>query len=210
MRVRGAALALGIAMTGASAWAAEPAKEGADLLARGQKIAAQVCAACHGPDGNSPLPENPKLAGQVADYIAKQLADYKAGKERKNPIMAAMAQPLSEEDMRAVAAYYSAQKPRPGAARNKETVAVGQKLYRGGNAESGVPACSACHGPSGAGVPAQFPRVAGQLADYTTAQLKAFRAGERANDPNRTMRALAERLSDREIAALAEYISGLR
>jgi cytochrome c553 len=196
-------------MTGASAWAAEPAKEGADLLARGQKIAAQVCAACHGPDGNSPLPENPKLAGQVADYIAKQLADYKAGTERKNPIMSAMAQPLSEEDMRAVAAYYSAQKPRPGAARNKETVAVGQKLYRGGNAESGVPACSACHGPAGGGIPAQFPQLSGQHASYTAAQLRAFRSVERANDPNQMMRAIAARMSEQEIAAVADYIAGL-
>jgi cytochrome c553 len=208
MRVRRAALAMSFAIAGAGAWAAEPAKDGADL-ARGQKIAAEVCAACHGPDGNSPLPENPKLAAQAADYIAKQLADYKAGKERKSPIMSPMAAPLSEADMRAVAAHYAVQKPRPGAARNKETVSLGQKLYRGGNSATGVPACSGCHGPDGAGIPAQYPRLSGQHAQYTVAQLRAFRAMERSNDPNQMMRAIAARMSDQEIAAVADYISGL-
>ncbi len=208
MRVRRAALAVSFAIAGAGAWAAEPAKDGADL-ARGQKIAAEVCAACHGPDGNSPLPENPKLAAQAADYIAKQLADYKAGKERKSPIMSPMAAPLSEADMRAVAAHYAVQKPRPGAARNKETVSLGQKLYRGGNSTTGVPACSGCHGPDGAGIPAQYPRLSGQHAQYTVAQLRAFRAMERSNDPNQMMRAIAARMSDQEIAAVADYISGL-
>jgi cytochrome c553 len=199
---------MSFAIAGAGAWAAEPAKDGADL-ARGQKIAAEVCAACHGPDGNSPLPENPKLAAQAADYIAKQLADYKAGKERKSPIMSPMAAPLSEADMRAVAAHYAVQKPRPGAARNKETVSLGQKLYRGGNSATGVPACSGCHGPDGAGIPAQYPRLSGQHAQYTVAQLRAFRAMERSNDPNQMMRAIAARMSDQEIAAVADYISGL-
>jgi cytochrome c553 len=199
---------MGIVIAGASAWAAEPAKDGVDR-ARGQKIAGEVCAACHGPDGNSPLPENPKLAAQVADYIAKQLADYKAGKERKSPIMSPMAAPLSEADMRAVAAHYAAQKPRPGAARNKETVSLGQKLYRGGNPTTGVPACSGCHGPAGAGIPAQYPRLSGQHAQYTAAQLRAFRSDERSNDPNQTMRAIAERMTDAEIAAVADYIAGL-
>jgi cytochrome c553 len=208
MRVWRAALAMSFAIAGAGAWAAEPAKDGADL-ARGQKIAAEVCAACHGPDGNSPLPENPKLAAQAADYIAKQLADYKAGKERKSPIMSPMAAPLSEADMRAVAAHYAVQKPRPGAARNKETVSLGQKLYRGGNPATGVPACSGCHGPDGAGIPAQYPRLSGQHAQYTVAQLRAFRSVERSNDPNQMMRAIAARMSDQEIAAVADYISGL-
>ena len=169
---------------------------------------AKPCAACHGPDGNSVSPEFPRIAGQHYDYLVKALERYKSG-ERKNPIMAAMAQPLAAEDMRAVAAYYSAQKPRPGAARNKETVAVGQKLYRGGNAESGVPACSACHGPAGGGIPAQFPQLSGQHARYTAAQLRAFRSVERANDPNQMMRAIAARMSEQEIAAVADYIAGL-
>ena len=208
MRVRRAVLAMSIAIAGANAWAAEPAKDGADL-ARGQKIAAEVCAACHGPDGNSPLPENPKLAAQAADYVAKQLADFKAGKERKSPIMTPLAAPLSEADMRAVAAHYAAQKPRPGAARDKDTVSLGQKLYRGGNSTTGVPACSGCHGPAGAGIPAQYPRLSGQHAQYTVAQLRAFRSVERSNDPNQTMRAIAARMSDQEIAAVADYIAGL-
>jgi cytochrome c553 len=209
MKVRKAALAFGIAMVGAGAWAAETVKSGPDL-ARGQKIAAEVCAACHGADGNSTLPANPKLAAQIADYTAKQLADYKANKERKNPIMMAMAAPLTEDDMRAVAAYFASQKARPGAARNKETVNQGQELYRGGNAATGVPACSGCHGPTGAGIPAQYPRLSGQFADYTATQLRAFRSIERANDPNQTMRAIAARMSDQEIAAVADYIAGLQ
>ena len=195
-------------MAGASAWAAEPAKGGPDL-ARGQKIAAEVCAACHGPDGNSPLPENPKLAAQVADYTAKQLADFKAGKERKSAIMAPMVAPLSAADMQAVAAHYAAQKPRPDAARNRQTVSLGEKLYRAGNAEKGVPACSGCHGPAGAGVAALYPRLSGQHAQYTATQLRAFRSDERSNDPNETMRMIAERMSDQEIAAVADYIAGL-
>lgn len=206
MRVRGAALAVGLVVAGAVAWAAEPAKPD---LARGQKIAGEVCAACHGPDGNSPLPENPKIAAQPAAYIFKQLSDYKAGKERKDPIMSAIAAPLSVEDMRAVAAHYASQKPRPGAARNKETVEMAQRLYRAGNPETGVPACSGCHGPAGAGIPAQYPRLSGQHAQYTAHELRAFRSGERSNDPNQMMRAIASRLSDAEIEAVADYISGL-
>jgi cytochrome c553 len=209
MRVRAAALAAVIAWAGPSAWAAESAK-GAPDLARGQKLATEVCAACHGADGNSVLPANPKLAAQIADYTAKQLADYKANKERKNPIMMAMAAPLSADDMRALAAYFASQKPKSGAARNKETVALGQKLYRGGNAATGVPACAGCHGPDGSGIPAQYPRLSGQFADYTATQLRAFRSIERANDPNQTMRNIAARMSDQEIAAVADYIAGLQ
>jgi cytochrome c553 len=205
MRVRAAALAISLVFAGAGAWAAEPAKPD---LARGQKLAAQVCAACHGPDGNSPLPENPKIAAQPADYLAKQLHEYKSG-ERKDPIMSAMAAPLSAEDISAVSAYYASQKPRPGAARNKETVELGQKLYRAGNGARGVPSCSACHGPDGAGIPSQYPRLSGQHAQYTAEQLRAFRSGERSNDVNEMMRMIADRLSDEEIAAVADYISGL-
>lgn len=208
MKVRGAALALAVWLAGAGAWAAETAKGGPDI-ARGQKIATEVCAACHGADGNSTVAANPKLAAQIADYTAKQLADYKSNKERKNPIMMAMAAPLSEDDMRAVAAFFASQKAQPGAARNKETVSLGQKLYRSGNAATGVPACAACHGPAGTGIPAQYPRLSGQFAAYTAAQLRAFRSAERANDPNQTMRMIAARLSDQEIAAVADYIAGL-
>lgn len=181
---------------------------------KGQQISGQVCAACHGADGNSPLAPNPNLAGQHADYTQKQLMNFKpqGGKpaERPSAIMAGMVANLSAEDMGNLAAYFEAQKPRPRAARDAELVKLGQSIYRGGILSKSVAACTACHGPNGAGVPAQFPRLAGQFSEYTTAQLKAFRSGERANDPNRTMRAVAERLSDKEIAAVAEYIAGLR
>lgn len=186
------------------------AKPAAPDLARGQKLAGEVCAACHGPDGNSPLPENPRIAGQVADYIAKQLVDYKAAKERKNPIMQAIAAQLSEDDIRAVSAYFARQEPRPGTARGQELVALGQKIYRGGIGAAGVPACSSCHGPAGVGVPSLYPQLAGQHAQYTAAQLRAFRSSERLNDPNQMMRTIASRLSEREIAAVSEYIAGLR
>jgi len=190
-----------------SALAAEP--KGPDLVA-GQKIATQVCAACHGANGQSAIAANPHLAGQHAEYIQKQLADFKNNKDRKNAVMMSMAQPLSPDDMKSVAAHYAAQKSKPGAAANKDLVPLGQKIYRGGNAATGVPACSGCHGPNGSGIPAQYPRIAGQFAEYTAAQLKAFRSMERANDPNQMMRAVAARLTDQEIAAVAEYLAGLQ
>lgn len=179
-------------------------------LAAGQKIATQVCAACHGANGQSAIAANPHLAGQHAEYLYKQLVDFKADKERKNAVMMSMVQPLSTDDMKAVAAHYAAQQPKPGAAAKKDVVALGQKIYRGGNAATGVPACSGCHGPNGSGIPAQYPRIGGQFSDYTAAQLKAFRAAERANDPSQMMRAVAARMTDQEIAAVAEYVSGLK
>lgn len=182
--------------------------------AKGQQIAQQVCAACHGPDGNSPLPANPKIAGQFADYLAKQLVNFKpqpAKKaERENPIMAGMVANLSGEDMRNVALYYSSQKLRPEGAKDKDLAARGQKLYRGGNPAAGVAACSGCHGPDGAGIPGLYPRISGQFAPYLEAQLVAFKTGARANDPNAMMRSIASRLSEAEIKAVAEYASGLR
>jgi len=195
------------AIVATGAWAQGPAKVDP---ANGQKIAAQVCAACHGADGNSAAPANPHLAGQHPEYLAKQLRDFKGNKERKNPVMMGMSAPLSPQDMLDVSAWYAEQKPKPGAARDKDLVALGQKLYRGGNAATGVPACAGCHGPSGAGMPAQYPRLAGQFADYTAAQLKAFRGEERANDANAMMRGITARMSDREIRAVAEYLAGLR
>lgn len=182
--------------------------------AKAQTLVTQVCAGCHGADGNSAQTANPSLAGQHADYTLKQLMNFKPqdGKapERANAVMAAIVAPVSTDDLRGLAAYFEGQKPRSRAARDPQLVKLGQAIYRGGNAARGIAACTACHGPNGAGVPAQFPRLAGQYAEYTVAQLKAFRAGERSNDPNRMMRALAEKLSDREIAAVAEYIAGLR
>lgn len=181
--------------------------------AKAQEIVKQVCSSCHAADGNSTIPVNPRLAGQHADYILKQLKNFKAegGKPaaRPNPVMNGMVAGLSAQDMVSLAAYFSSQKPKPAAAHNPELVKIGQGIYRAGIASKGVPACAGCHSPDGAGVPAQFPRLAGQHPEYTIAQLKNFRVGERANDPNRMMRATAEKLSDKEIAALAEYIVGL-
>jgi cytochrome c553 len=195
----------------AAAGAQAPAKPDP---AKGQAIAAQVCAACHANDGNSPTAANPKIAGQIPEYLAKQLANFKpqGGKkaERENAIMAGMVASLSDADMKSLATYFGSQKLKPAAATDKELAALGQKLYRGGKAASGLPACSGCHGPTGSGMPSQYPRIAGQYVEYTEAQLKAFRAGTRTNDPNGMMRAVAERLNDREIRALAEYVAGLR
>ncbi|HTD91984.1 MAG TPA: c-type cytochrome [Burkholderiales bacterium] len=182
--------------------------------AKGQEIVGKVCAACHGPDGNSPLPVNPSLAGQHPEYIYKQLGNFKSkdGKpaERNNPVMAGMVATLSDDDMKNVAAYYSSQTPRPHAARDPELVKQGQRIFRGGIAAKSTAACASCHSPNGAGLPAQYPRVSGQHAEYIAAQLKAFRAGERNNDFNSMMRTVAGKLSDREIAAVSEYIAGLR
>jgi len=175
---------------------------------KAQSIVNQVCAACHGVDGNSLLPANPSLAGQHADYVYKQLVEFKSG-ARVNAIMAGMVANLSPDDMHNLAAYYSSQTPRKTGARDKDAVEQGRKLYRGGNASNGTAACAGCHSPDGAGIPAQFPRLANQHPDYVIAQLKAFRAGERANDPNQMMRSTAAKLSDKDIAALAQYVSGL-
>jgi cytochrome c553 len=183
-------------------------------LARGESIAAQVCAACHAADGNSTAPANPKIAGQIPEYLNKQLSDFKPkdGKkpERESPVMMGMAAILSEADMRSLAAYYAAQQLKPAAAADKDLVALGQKIWRGGNPAKNIPACSGCHGPAGAGIPAQYPRLAGQHAEYLGAQLTAFREATRANDTNGIMRGVAAHMNDREIRAVSEYAAGLR
>ncbi len=176
--------------------------------AKAQQIVTQVCVACHGPDGNSPLPANPNLAGQYSEYLTKQLLSFKSG-ERKSVVMSGIAANLTPDDMKNLGAYFSQQKPKLGGAKDKELVALGQKIYRGGNAATTVPACASCHTPNGAGIPSQFPRLAGQHAEYILAQLKAFRSGERADDNSKMMRAIAVKLSDQEMHAVAEYISGL-
>jgi cytochrome c553 len=182
--------------------------------AKGQKIVNQVCAACHAQDGNSVAPANPKLAGQFSEYLYKQLRNFKAhgGKkaERQSPIMAGMVANLSDADMKNLAAYFSEQKLKPDVARDKNLAAIGQKLYRGGNAATGVVACAGCHGPTGAGIPIQYPHIAGQYAEYVETQLKAFRSGARANDPGGMMRGVAARMTDNEIKAVAQYVAGLR
>jgi len=176
--------------------------------------ATQVCAACHAADGNSPASANPKIAGQFAEYLHKQLRDFKAQANKKpareSAIMTAMVANLSDNDMKSLAAYYAGQALKPAAAADKELATLGQKIWRGGNSATGVPACAGCHGPAGAGNPAQYPRLSGQFAEYTAAQLKLFRDGGRANDPNGMMRGVAARMSEREIRAVSEYIAGLR
>ena len=183
-------------------------------VAKAQNIANQVCAACHAADGNSIAPANPKIAGQIPEYLHKQLVDFKAqgGKKpaRESPIMMGMVANLSDADMKGLAAFYGGQQLKPAAAADKKLAIEGQRLWRGGNAASGVPACAGCHGPAGAGIPAQYPRIAGQYADYIATQLKAFKEGARANDPNGMMRGVAARLTDNEIRAVAEYSAGLR
>jgi len=184
-------------------------------LAKAKQTAEQVCAACHGVDGNSISPANPNLAGQQAAYITLQLDHFKNG-IRNNPIMASMAAPLSPEDMLALGVYFSQQKPKPMGAKDRDVALAGQKVFRGGNAATGLPACAACHLPDGGGVPVRYPRLSGQYADYALAQLKAFKAGERGMDKTgkdvngRVMAQVAARMSDEEMHAVTQYASGLR
>jgi cytochrome c553 len=166
-----------------------------------------VCAACHGADGNSGSPAYPKLAQQHPEYLVKQLQEFKSGK-RDNAIMKGFASALSEDDMRNIAYWLSGKSAKPGFAKNKDLVALGERIYRGGIADRQIAACSGCHGPSGAGIPAQYPRLQGQHADYAAAQLTAFRGGVRNNSVQ--MSQVAAKLNDREIQALADYVAGLR
>ncbi len=172
------------------------------------KAKSAVCASCHGADGNSANPTWPKLAGQHASYIAKQLADFK-GKKRSDPLMSSQATGLSKQDMADLSAYFSKQTGSQGAA-DEKLAAAGAKLYRGGNKKKGIAACIACHGPTGAGNPAaMFPGLSGQHAPYVEKAMKDFRSGTRSNDMNNMMRNIAEKMSDKEIEAVASYISGL-
>jgi len=191
----------------APAVANEPSKAAKPDVAKGQAISTNVCAACHAADGSRGSPANPILQGQHPEYLVKQLAEFKEGK-RDNPVMKGMASTLSEEDMRNVAAFYASKDAKPGFAKNKESVALGEKIYRGGIADRAVPACAGCHSPTGAGIPAQYPRVRGQHSDYTEAQLIAFRGGQRKNSPQMT--GVTAKMSDKEIKAVADYIAGLR
>jgi cytochrome c553 len=176
-------------------------------LNKGSAQYAAVCAACHGADGNSTTPANPKLAGQHPEYLAKQLRDYKSG-ARANAIMKGFASTLSDDDMVNIAAWLATQKPKPGFAKDKELVALGERIYRGGVADRQIAACAGCHSPNGAGIPAQYPRLSGQHADYTVAQMVAFRDGVRKNSLQ--MNQVAAKLNDREIRAVSDYIAGLR
>ncbi len=188
------------------------AQQSAGDPAKGEKIASQVCAACHAADGNSTIPVNPRLAGQSAEYLVRQLTDFAkpAGDKtgRENAVMSAFALTLSDVDRRNVAAWFSAQTPKLEVAQNKDSIELGQRIYRTGIAEKAVPACAGCHGPTGAGLPVLYPRIGGQHADYIVAQLKAFREGSRRN--NVPMEQIAFRLDDKEMAAVADFAAGLR
>lgn len=198
-----------IGVTAANAQGPAPARPDP---AKGQPIAAGVCAACHGVDGNSVIAANPKLNGQHAEYIVKQLQDYAKAPDHKqarvNAIMSGFATALSADDKRHVAAWYAAQTPTPGAARNIDTLALGQRIFRAGLPEKKVPACAGCHAATGAGIPIQYPRVGGQHAEYAEAQLRAFRDGTRRNDLSMTQ--IAARMSEAEIKAVSDFIAGLR
>ena len=198
-----------LALSVITAFAADPVpaapKPKPDLV-KGQASFAS-CVGCHGADGNSGTPANPKLAQQHPEYIVKQLQEYKSGK-RANAIMSGIAAGLSEEDMKNIAFWVTTNKAKPGTATDKSLVALGERIYRGGVAERGITACAGCHSPNGAGIPAQYPRLSGQHAEYTASQLTYFRDGVRKN--NLIMTQAAARLNDREIKALADYIAGLR
>jgi cytochrome c553 len=201
-----ALLAAALALFAASGHAAEAKPAFVADAAKGQAAAA-TCLACHTADGSRGAPANPIIQGQHPEYIVKQLQEFKSGK-RKNAVMAGMVANLSEEDMKHIAAFYASKKAKPGFAKNKATVALGERIYRGGIMERQVPACSGCHSPNGAGIPSQYPRLGGQHADYTEAQMIAFREGTRGNSAQ--MATIAGRMNDREIKAVADYIAGLR
>ncbi len=186
---------------------ATPAMSAGDAAAGKTKSAS--CAGCHGVDGNSAAPNFPKLAGQHAGYLLKQMQDFKNGK-RKDPTMTAMVAPLSEQDMADLAAYFASQKIKSGKTA-EDKLELGQMLYRAGNATSGVAACAACHSPTGAGNPqAKFPALKGQHAAYVVKQLKDFRNATRSNDAGSMMRGVAGKMTDAEIEAVAQYVQGLQ
>ncbi len=171
------------------------------------QIVQNVCAACHAPDGNSVITLNPKLAGQHPEYLLKQLNNFKEG-TRANAVMAGMVANLTPQDMQDLAQYFSKQTITLSKAKSNGKGSLGEKIYRGGIAKTNVPACAACHGANGAGLPKQFPRLASQHADYTYQQLKTFRTGERANAP--MMMVIAAKMTDAEMQAVSDYIQGMR
>jgi len=191
-----------------SAFAAGDAPKAAKPdLVKGEASFTAVCAACHGADGNSAIAANPKLSQQHPEYLVKQLQEFKSGK-RNNAIMKGFATALSDDDMRNIAYWLTSKPAKAGFAKDKDLVAMGERIYRGGIQERNIAACAGCHSPNGAGIPAQYPRLAGQHADYTTTQLTAFRDGKRGNSIQMTQ--VAAKLNDREIKAVADYIAGLR
>jgi cytochrome c553 len=187
--------------------AAAPDNAAKPDLAKGAAQFAAVCVACHAADGNSVIPVNPKLAQQHPEYLVKQLQEFKSGK-RASAVMMGFASMLSDQDMKNVAYWLASQKGKPGAAKDRELVSLGERIYRGGIADRQIAACAGCHSPNGAGIPAQYPRLSGQHADYSTAQLVAFRDGVRKNSAQMTQ--IAAKMNDREIKAVTDYIAGLR
>ena len=205
-------IAASLAAAAVSTSAAEGAKPAPAVvakpdLAKGEASYATVCVACHAADGNSAITANPKLSQQHPEYLVKQLHEFKSGK-RANAIMAGFASTLSDDDMRNIAYWLNSQPAKTGFSKDKEMVALGERIYRGGIADRQVPACAGCHSPNGAGIPAQYPRLSGQHADYTAAQLTSFRDGIRKN--NLQMTQVSAKLNDREIKAVSDYIAGLR
>jgi cytochrome c553 len=186
---------------------ADPAK-GEALYSNGDAGRGIIaCVTCHGAAGNSTIVQNPKLAGQHEVYLSKQLANFK-GPDRAQPVMTTFAKALNDSDIKNVAAYLARQQIKSGAAKNKDTIDFGKKIYRGGIAEKNIPACASCHGPTGAGIPDQYPRIGAQHQDYTIAQLTNFRTGSRKNSAQ--MLTIAKRMSDDEMKAVADYIAGMR
>jgi cytochrome c553 len=205
--VMGSALAADAAHAPPAAAKVDPAKGGSLYDTGDNARGLPACVSCHGAGGNSTINTNPKLAGQIDTYLHKQLVDFTTP-ARNQPVMTTYAKMLSEDEKKNIAAYLATQQPKQGAARNKDTLELGRKIYRGGIADRGVAACASCHGATGNGIPAQYPRVAGQHQDYTFAQLQAFKTGTRSNSPQ--MGTLAKRLSDDEMKAVADYIAGLK
>lgn len=186
---------------------AAPAKVAKPDLVKGEATYTAVCVACHAADGNSAIAANPKLAQQHPEYLVKQLQEFKSGK-RNNPVMKGFASALSDDDMKNIAYWVTSKKAKPGFAKDKALVTLGERIYRGGISDRQVPACAGCHSPNGAGIPSQYPRLGGQHAEYTATQLTTFRDGGRNN--NLQMTQVAAKLNDREIRAVADYIAGLR
>lgn len=213
--IRAVAFALMCSVSALSLAAEPTAPAATPAAADASAIAKNVCAACHGADGNSSIPANPNLAGQHASYLLKQLNNFKAtadGKPalRQNAVMNGMAAPLSEAEVKALAQYFSKQTAKPAVAKDEKLVTEGRKLWRAGDMKKGIPACAGCHGVAGGGLPAQYPTLAGQHQDYLISQLKQFREGTRANDPEGMMRTIAAKMTDPQMAAVAEYAAGLR
>ena len=175
------------------------------------KTKAMACGGCHGMDGNSTVPTFPKLAGQGEAYIVKQIADFKANKTRTDAMMMPMVAGLTDQDAADIGAYYQSQKLASAATFDESKIALGREIYKGGNLQSGVPACQGCHGPTGAGnAPAGYPQVGGQYAGYTLKQLNAFKDGSRSNDKNEMMRSVLAKMTDAEIEAVTQFMASLK